>query len=765
MTSGRLFGVGVGPGDPELVTVKAQRIIGACDAVAYPEKRPGSSIARRAAAPWIAAGCDELALVYPVTTGDTDHPEGYEGALRDYYDAGAARIAAVLDTGRDVAVLCEGDPFFYGSYMYLHERLAGLYRTIVVPGVTAFSAAAAAAGTPLAKRDDVLVVAPGTLAPDVLAGHLRDADAAVVMKLGRRFGDVRAAVGLAGAAVAARGVYVERASCDGERVMALDDAGRGRAVHGARARADGADAPCPCPRPRAAPAAAAPATTTATPGSLAVVGLGPAGPDWLTPEASATLAAADELVGYGPYLDRVPRRAGQRRHASDNRVELDRAQHALALAAAGAAVAVVSSGDPGIFAMATAVLEAVESGNGRFADIELRVVPGLSAMHAAAARVGAPLGHDFAVMSLSDQRKPWAIIERRLDAAGAADFALALYNPASKTRRRAARASARGAAAPPLAGHPGRRRARRRRQRRGGLDRDPRRLRRGHRRHAHPARRRFLDDARHQRPRRPRARLHAARLPVGVIEPGERLLDVAHRLGSGPRRPRDDDHRQPALARGGELGLCHRPAGVLRDDHVELVAVDQPELAGDGERAAVQQQRMVRRQRGGVGRLDAAHEKERVAHGGERCEALAPGREEHAPAGRRQQRGGVLERRHLMPFDRAFALERRSLEAQQRGVGPRARGERRPRHALGERVRGVDHRLDALLPDIGGETFGAAEAADAHLAPRQPRLSDPSRERRDHAHARAVVERRRQRACLARSAQDEHRPHALRPAR
>ena len=134
---------------------------------------------------------------------------------------------------------------------------------------------------------------------------------------------------------------------------------------------------------------------------------GPAGPDWLTPEASAALAAADVLVGYGPYLDRVPRRAGQRRHASDNRVELDRARHALELAAAGSSVAVVSSGDPGIFAMATAVLEAVESGNGEFANVDLRVVPGLSAMHAAAARVGAPLGHDFAVISLSDQRKPW----------------------------------------------------------------------------------------------------------------------------------------------------------------------------------------------------------------------------------------------------------------------------------------------------------------------------------------------------------------------
>lgn len=431
---GRLFGVGVGPGDPELVTVKAQRIIGACDVVAYPEKRAGSSIARQAAAPWIAPGCEELALVYPVTTGETDHPQGYEGALRDFYDASAERIAAVLDAGRDVAVLCEGDPFFYGSYMYLHERLAHAYATTVVPGVTAFSAAAAAAGTPLAKRDDVLVVAPGTLPADVLAGHLRDADAAVVMKLGRRFDGVRGAAAAAG--VGDRGVYVERASREDERVAALREV-QGEVPYMSLVLVPTArDAPAP-PPPALAPAEgeASGGPGADRRGTLSVVGLGPAGPDWLTPEASAALTAADELVGYGPYLDRVPERAGQRRHASDNRVEIDRARHALQLAAAGGSVAVVSSGDPGIFAMATAVLEAVESGNGQFANVDLRVVPGLSAMHAAAARVGAPLGHDFAVVSLSDQRKPWQIIERRLDAAGAADFALALYNPASRTRR------------------------------------------------------------------------------------------------------------------------------------------------------------------------------------------------------------------------------------------------------------------------------------------------------------------------------------------
>ena len=188
MTSGRLFGVGVGPGDPELVTIKARRIIEAAHVVAYPMARHGRGVARRIAAPHLHAGQVEVALTYPVTTGTTDHPGGYEGALRDFYDDAAARLAAHLDAGRDVVVLCEGDPFFYGSYMYLHERLAHRYPTEVVPGVTSFSAAAASAGRPLAKRDDVLTVLPGTLPSEVLAARLRASDAAVVLKLGRTFG-------------------------------------------------------------------------------------------------------------------------------------------------------------------------------------------------------------------------------------------------------------------------------------------------------------------------------------------------------------------------------------------------------------------------------------------------------------------------------------------------------------------------------------------------------------------------------------------------
>ena len=169
-------------------------------------------------------------------------------------------------------------------------------------------------------------------------------------------------------------------------------------------------------------------------GSLAIVGLGP-GPDkWLTPEASAVLAQATDIVGYGPYVARLALREGQRAHGSDNRVEIGRARLALRLASEGRRVAVVSGGDPGVFAMAAAVFEAVEAGGAEWRALDITVVTGISAMMAAAARLGAPLGHDFCAISLSDNLKPWTVIERRLTAAAEGDFVIALYNPASKAR-------------------------------------------------------------------------------------------------------------------------------------------------------------------------------------------------------------------------------------------------------------------------------------------------------------------------------------------
>ncbi len=169
-------------------------------------------------------------------------------------------------------------------------------------------------------------------------------------------------------------------------------------------------------------------------GWVVIAGLGPGNEALVTQEVTEALALATDVVGYIPYVKRIPERDGLTLHASDNRVEVDRAAHALEMAAAGKRVVVVSSGDPGVFAMASAVFEALENGPQDWLQLEIRVLPGITAMLAAAAQIGAPLGHDFAAINLSDNLKPWSLIETRLRAAGEAGFAMAFYNPRSKSR-------------------------------------------------------------------------------------------------------------------------------------------------------------------------------------------------------------------------------------------------------------------------------------------------------------------------------------------
>jgi precorrin-3B C17-methyltransferase len=169
-------------------------------------------------------------------------------------------------------------------------------------------------------------------------------------------------------------------------------------------------------------------------GWLAIAGLGPGDEALITPEVTAALAGASDVIGYIPYVARIAPRAGLTLHPSDNRVELARAAHALDLAAQGRRVVVVSSGDPGVFAMAAAVFEALEAGPAHWRDLDIRVLPGITAMLAASARAGAPLGHDFCAINLSDNLKPWNLIEKRLRLAAEADFAMAFYNPRSKAR-------------------------------------------------------------------------------------------------------------------------------------------------------------------------------------------------------------------------------------------------------------------------------------------------------------------------------------------
>ena len=427
--SGYFYGVGVGPGDPELITRKGARLIEGADVIAFHAGVGKESNARRIAVGLFPTGVVEEQLTYPVTTGATDHPGGYAGALADFYEESAARLAAHLEAGRDVVLLAEGDPLFYGSYMYMHDRLAERFPTAVVPGVPAFVAATAAVASPLVRQTDVLTVLPGTMPEPELARRLADTDAAIIMKLGRTFPAVRRALEAAGRLDHA--LYVERASMPEQRWLPVAEVDpetvpyfslivvTGDSRNGSRSRstAEPAEEVAPVAKPAA---------------ELLVVGLGP-GPDaWLTPEASEALARVSHVVGYGPYVDRVPQRAGLTRHCSGNTVETDRARHALDLARSGEEVAVVSGGDAGVFGMAAAVFEAAE--DTAYAEVPIRVLPGVSAVQAVAARAGAPIGGDFAVVSLSDRLKPWSVVERRLRAIAEADLVLAIYNPASRSR-------------------------------------------------------------------------------------------------------------------------------------------------------------------------------------------------------------------------------------------------------------------------------------------------------------------------------------------
>ncbi|MBM3565149.1 MAG: precorrin-3B C(17)-methyltransferase [Alphaproteobacteria bacterium] len=756
---GILYGIGVGPGDPELLTLKARRLIAAAVVVAYPAPEGGSSFARAIAAPHIPPGKIEVALEVPMVPGLSPHHPSY--------DRHAETLAAHLAAGRDVALLCEGDPLLFGSFIQMLERLAPRFTVEVVPGVSSILAGAAAAGLPLAVRAESFAVVPATLAEDEIARRARAADSVAVLKAGRHLAKIKSALARAGFT---NPTLVERATLPDGRVVALKDAPAsapyfslvlarrdrpaaskihvpenvafvaltaeglalartaraalpGAEIHGLKGRADGADEtfadtaahlrglfragrpivgvcaagilaralaselsdkreeppvvalsadgrfavpvlgghrganrlaallaqvlggqaavttageaalgvalddPPPgwrlgenkdktakdiaarllageevalideagdarwlsrsgakfsatgafeilattraqagdeetfvlhppalavgagCERnaepaelialaeetlaqagltpksvacvvsaevkadepaihalaahwgvparffapaelehetPRlanpsdavfravgshgvaeaAALAAAGPAgalivtksksarATVAVAraaagadldgfaigrarGRLFIVGIGPGAAEWRTPAATRALAESTDVVGYSLYLDLVGDVIeGKRRHDSNLAEEEARVRLALDLAAQGRTVALVCSGDAGIYALATLAFELLDSGGGPgWNKIEVSTVPGISAMQAAAARIGAPLGHDFCAISLSDLLTPWADIERRLRAAAEGDFVVALYNPVSKRRR------------------------------------------------------------------------------------------------------------------------------------------------------------------------------------------------------------------------------------------------------------------------------------------------------------------------------------------
>lgn len=212
--AGKLFGVGLGPGDPELMTLRAHRLISAARVVAYPALAGGESFARAIAAGAIAPGTREIVMDVPMTVE--------RAPAQTAYDRGAAEIAGVLDEGQDVVCLCEGDPFFYGSFMYLFARLSGRYEVEVVPGVTSIAACAARAGRPLVARNERLTVLPGPLPEAELRARIEGAESVAIMKVGRHLSKIRAVIDDLG--LTAQAVYVERASLPEEVVCPLAQA-------------------------------------------------------------------------------------------------------------------------------------------------------------------------------------------------------------------------------------------------------------------------------------------------------------------------------------------------------------------------------------------------------------------------------------------------------------------------------------------------------------------------------------------------------------
>jgi precorrin-2/cobalt-factor-2 C20-methyltransferase len=219
VTTGTFHGIGLGPGDPELLTVKAVRLIAATPVVAYFAKKGRRGNARGIVDQWLAADVEELPLEYPVTTEIHFNDPAYTCELARFYAMSSARIASILTSGRDVALVCEGDPMFYGSFMHLYIRLVDRYRVSITPGVTGMSGCWSAAGAPITWGDDILTVLPGTLGEDDLVARLSTTDAAVIMKLGTNFAKVRRAIEAAG--LSPRAIYVERGTMAGEKVMPL----------------------------------------------------------------------------------------------------------------------------------------------------------------------------------------------------------------------------------------------------------------------------------------------------------------------------------------------------------------------------------------------------------------------------------------------------------------------------------------------------------------------------------------------------------------
>jgi precorrin-2 C20-methyltransferase/precorrin-3B C17-methyltransferase len=406
---GRFWAVGVGPGDPELLTLKAVRVLEQARVIyhAGPEEREGRAwqVVRDLVRP------DRSVRVVRHEGMDTLSAGGTEG-----YRRGVEQIAADCWRGLDVAFVTEGDPTLYSTAAAVWRLLARVAPEVpieVVPGVSSVTAAAARVGWPLAQKGEPLAVVPAGYHQDKLASLLESFPNVCLLKVPQAL--PRLADLLGQLEPRREAVYVENLGTDREWITHDLASAAGRKEYFALVlvrRAQPAVGPTPA-------------------GKLWVVGLGPGDPRLLTRQALEVLRSAEVVVGYEGYLALLePLGLLAEQCGSPIGAEAERAAQALELARAGRRVALVSSGDAGVYGMASLVLETAE----RFADLDVEVVPGVTAAVAAAALLGAPLGHDFACLSLSDLLTPWELIERRLHAVGTGDLVLALYNPLSRRR-------------------------------------------------------------------------------------------------------------------------------------------------------------------------------------------------------------------------------------------------------------------------------------------------------------------------------------------
>jgi precorrin-2 C20-methyltransferase / precorrin-3B C17-methyltransferase len=427
---GRFWAVGVGPGDPELLTVKAVSLIRRARVIYHAGPALDRGRAWEVIRELVAPGQEVRLLLGESMRSARDNPAAYRPAVE--------RVAADCRGGLDVVLVTEGDPTLFSSTSYVWQLLQREHPDVlveVVPGVSSVTAAAARVGWPLAQHGEMLAVVPASYRADELREVLDRFDSVCLLKVPQALPAVAEA--LAERKADREAVYVENVGTAAEWVTHDLAAARARnhyfalilvrRVATAGERAAGLDPAVLDQTAGSSPAA----RREPVAGKLWVVGLGPGDPGLLTPQAGQALRSAEVVLGYSAYLEALqPLQLPGELRGSPIGAEAERAAQALELAAAGRRVALVSSGDAGVYGMASLVLETAERAPG----VDVEVVPGVTAALAAAALLGAPLGHDFACISLSDLLTPWPVIERRLDAAGAGDFVVALYNPLSRRR-------------------------------------------------------------------------------------------------------------------------------------------------------------------------------------------------------------------------------------------------------------------------------------------------------------------------------------------